>query len=59
MPQIHAIYRYPVKGLSPERLARTALTRGETVPATGSMRSRTGRPASTPSSTPISPSSIS
>ena len=32
MALIHAIYRYPVKGLSPERLARIPLTPGETVP---------------------------
>src|SRR5438477_5377890 len=30
--RIHAIYRYPVKGLSPEPLARTPLAAGETVP---------------------------
>jgi uncharacterized protein len=29
---VRAIYRYPVKGLSPERLAATTLTPGETVP---------------------------
>ncbi len=29
--QLRDIYRYPVKGLSPERLARTALARGETI----------------------------
>jgi MOSC domain-containing protein len=32
MPRIHSIYRYPVKGLSPERLARTALSPGQTIP---------------------------
>jgi len=32
MPHIHAIYRYPIKGLSPEPLPRTALAPGETVP---------------------------
>lgn len=31
MAQIRAIYRYPVKGLSPEPLERTALARAETV----------------------------
>jgi uncharacterized protein YcbX len=31
-PKVNAIYRYPVKGLSPEPLAGTALTPGETVP---------------------------
>ena len=30
---IASIYRYPVKGLSPERLDRVTLTRGETLPA--------------------------
>ena len=30
---IHAIYRYPVKGLSPEPLTRTRLAVGETLPA--------------------------
>lgn len=32
-PKIQAIYRYPVKGLSPESLARIALTPGQTLPA--------------------------
>ena len=32
MPTIHAIYRYPVKGLSPERLDRVALAGRETLP---------------------------
>src|SRR5215510_14976857 len=31
-PSIHAIYRYPVKGLSPEPLVRTQLAVGATVP---------------------------
>ncbi len=31
--RINAIYRYPVKGLSPQQLARTRLTVGETLPA--------------------------
>src|SRR5256885_14883666 len=31
-PKIQAIYRYPVKGLSPEPLARTRLSPGRTVP---------------------------
>ena len=31
-PKIQAIYRYPVKGLSPEPLARTHLSPGKTVP---------------------------
>jgi uncharacterized protein YcbX len=30
-PQIHAIYRYPVKGLSPESLTHTSLAAGETI----------------------------
>src|SRR5262249_57231578 len=30
--KIHAIYRYPVKGLSPEPLERTKLAVGETLP---------------------------
>jgi len=30
---IHAIYRYPVKGLSPQALERTELAAGQTVPA--------------------------
>src|SRR5436309_7104605 len=29
--RIHAIYRYPVKGLSPEPLARTQLAAGQTI----------------------------
>ena len=32
MAQIDAIFRYPVKGLSPERLKQTTLTRGATLP---------------------------
>src|SRR5450830_1880866 len=31
--RIDAIYRYPLKGLSPQRLARVKLTAGETLPA--------------------------
>ncbi len=31
MSHIHAIYRYPIKGLSPERLTRTTLAPGQTV----------------------------
>lgn len=31
--RIDAIYRYPVKGLSPQRLARTSLAPGQTLPA--------------------------
>jgi uncharacterized protein YcbX len=31
-PTIHSIYRYPVKGLSPESAARIVLTAGETLP---------------------------
>jgi uncharacterized protein YcbX len=33
IPRVHAIYRYPVKGLSPERLPRVALGVGATLPA--------------------------
>ena len=32
MPHIHSIYRYPVKGLTPEPLPRIALSPGETLP---------------------------
>ncbi len=32
MAIIQSIYRYPIKGLSPEPLARVALAPGETVP---------------------------
>jgi uncharacterized protein YcbX len=32
MPRIHSIYRYPIKGLSPEALPRVTLKPGETVP---------------------------
>jgi uncharacterized protein YcbX len=31
-PTVHTIYRYPVKGLSPEPLARTTLAVGATIP---------------------------
>ena len=30
---VRAVYRYPVKGLSPQALERTRLTRGQTIPA--------------------------
>ncbi len=32
MAKIQSIYRYPIKGLTPERLARTTLQAGQTVP---------------------------
>src|SRR5262245_29545048 len=32
MPDIHAIYRYPIKGLSPELILRVELPPGETIP---------------------------
>jgi uncharacterized protein len=32
MPHVSAIYRYPIKGLSPEPLQRAALTPGQTIP---------------------------
>ena len=32
MPDIHAIYRYPIKGLSPELLLRAELLPHETIP---------------------------
>jgi uncharacterized protein YcbX len=32
MAKIHSIYRYPIKGLTPEPLARVALAPGQTVP---------------------------
>src|SRR3954466_11107794 len=32
-PKIQAIYRYPVKGLSAQALARVALSSGKTLPA--------------------------
>ena len=32
MAQVQSIYRYPVKGLSPERLARAELRAGEYFP---------------------------
>jgi uncharacterized protein len=32
MAKIQSIYRYPIKGLSPEPLPRTALTAGQTIP---------------------------
>ena len=47
--KIQAIYRYPVKGLSPEPLhARAARGRARPCRATGSMPSRTGRPGFDP-----------
>ena len=57
-PKIHAIYRYPVKGLSPEPLERTELAVHETLPGDRLYAiERTGRPASTPPHRVISPSS--
>ncbi|MGC2134294.1 MAG: MOSC N-terminal beta barrel domain-containing protein, partial [Xanthobacteraceae bacterium] len=32
MANIQSIYRYPVKGLTPEPLARAALAPGQTIP---------------------------
>src|SRR5215470_4627552 len=32
MAHVDSLYRYPVKGLSPERLTRAQLTKGQTVP---------------------------
>src|SRR5580700_2580040 len=32
MPRIQSIYRYPVKGLTPEALPRVALAPGQTIP---------------------------
>jgi uncharacterized protein YcbX len=32
LPLVHALYRYPIKGLSPEPLTQVALTAGQTVP---------------------------
>jgi uncharacterized protein YcbX len=32
MPRVHTLYRYPVKGLTPERLDSVALQTGETLP---------------------------
>jgi uncharacterized protein len=32
MPIIHSIYRYPIKGLSPEALPRATLSPGQTIP---------------------------
>ena len=40
MPDIHAIYRYPIKGLSPELLLRVELTPGETIPGDRALRHR-------------------
>ena len=53
--KIHAIYRYPIKGLSPEPLDRAALTSGDTVPGdriyaieNGPSGFSAGKPASLP-----------
>jgi uncharacterized protein YcbX len=49
MAAVESIYRYPVKGLSPERLDGVRLEPGETLPADRQIRpSRTGPPASIP-----------
>ena len=32
-PAVQSLYRYPIKGLSPQALARTRLEPGQTVPA--------------------------
>ena len=31
-PQLKGLYRYPIKGLTPERLEQVSLTAGETLP---------------------------
>ena len=51
---IASIYRYPVKGLSPEALDRTALAPGQTVPLDRAYAIENGRPRP-----PTSPSSAS
>jgi len=45
MPGIHAIYRYPIKGLSPELLLRVELAPGETIPGDRLTPSKTDCPA--------------
>src|SRR5262249_2571251 len=47
-PKIHAIYRYPVKGLSPEPLERTKLAVGETPPDHPLSATENGPPGSAP-----------
>lgn len=42
-PTIQAIYRYPVKGLSPEGQTRTVLTNGETLPGDRAYAIENGR----------------
>jgi hypothetical protein len=44
--QVTSLYRYPVKGLSPERLERVTLERGAYFPEIACSRSRTALPAS-------------
>ena len=46
MANIQSIYRYPVKGLTPEPWHARCSRRGKPFPATASMPSRTARPAS-------------
>jgi len=55
--KIHAIYRYPVKGLSPEPLARTTLAVQDTLPADRLYAIENGPSGSTPLRPAISPSS--
>ena len=57
--RIDAIYRYPVKGLSPQRLARVALAAGQTLPADRLYAIENGPSGFDPARPPISPSSAS
>ena len=57
--RIDAIYRYPVKGLSPQPLARTRLAVGKTLPADRLYAIENGPSGFDPAAPLISPSSVS
>ena len=57
--RIDAIYRYPVKGLSPQALARVTLSAGATLPADRLYAIENGPSGFDPLRPPISPNSAS
>ena len=56
---IRAIYRYPVKGLSPQAIDRTPLSVGQTIPADRLYAIENGPCGFDPERPPISPNSAS
>ena len=58
MPHIHSIYRYPIKGLSPEPLPRAALAPGQTIPGDRLYAIENGPSGFDPAKPPICPRRI-